>query len=77
MTELGRVGFPYNPNRDLCKSLVCDPEGIKARSRWLSESASDTTGILKKSACIPEETSAKVVFAASTSRRLASPLAGG
>src|SRR3984885_1588519 len=31
MTELGRVGFPYNPNRDLCKSLVCDPEGILER----------------------------------------------
>ena len=31
-----------------------DPEGIKDRSRWLSESASDTTGSLKKSLCIPE-----------------------
>jgi hypothetical protein len=42
------------PKETSAKVRVNDPEGIKARSRWLSESASDTTGILKKSVCIPE-----------------------
>src|ERR1700733_11859995 len=49
--QLFRHGVPAI---DSCQSQVCDPEGIKARSRWLSESASDTTGILNKSVCIPE-----------------------
>jgi hypothetical protein len=53
------AGLDEYPERDLCESrLLLKPEASRSRSRWLSESASDTTGKREKISRIPRDTGA-------------------